>query len=227
MTPSRRTVVAAGAALALAATASELAEGQEFRTRIAKEQGPGPGGVARGTVREDVARPDGAAGPPIAGVLVSNGRDVVRTDAAGRYALPVAPGMSVFVVKPSGYAVPVDPRTRLPLFATVYEPDGTPADLDLRYPGLGPTGPLPAAIDFTLRRVEEPSRFDVILMTDPQPESIAELEYVRDDVVAGLIGARAAFGITAGDLMFDDLSLYGRYNAIVGRWQPRPQLRGA
>ncbi len=57
-------------------------------------------------------------------------------------------------------------------------------------------------------------------MTDPQPESLAELEYVRDDVVAGLIGTPAAFGITAGDLMFDDLSLYGRYNAILGRIGP-------
>ena len=215
--PSRRTVMAAGAALAVAAAAPELAEAQGSAS--------GSGSVvARGTVREDVSGQavsevagGAASGQPIAGVLVSNGRDVVRTDAAGRYALPVEPGMSVFVVKPAGYAVPVDPRTRLPMFATVYEPDGTPADLDLRYPGLAPTGPLPAAIDFTLRRVDEPARFDVVLLTDPQPESTAELEYVRDDVIAGLIGARAAFGITAGDLMFDDLSLYGRYNGIIGR----------
>ena len=207
--PSRRSVMVAGAALAVAATAPDLAEGQVSAPKADTA-------TARGTVRE-VETGGGTAGPPIAGVLVSNGRDVVRTDAAGRYALPVEPGMSVFVVKPAGYAVPIDPRTRLPTFATVHEPDGTPADLDLRYPGLAPTGPLPAAIDFALRRVDEPSRFDVVLLTDPQPESVAELEYVRDDVVAGLIGVPAAFGITAGDLMFDDLSLYGRYNAILGR----------
>ncbi len=230
--PSRRTVVAGGAALAVAAATPELAEGQGSTGQVSTGQelkgqqstgqvsAPEPGGAtARGTVREDVSASGdrGASGPPIPGVLVSNGRDVVRTDAAGRYTLPVEPGMSVFVVKPAGYAVPVDPGTRLPIVAVVHEPNGTPADLDLRYPGLAATGPLPVAIDFALRRVDEPERFDVLLLTDPQPESIAELEYVRDDVVAGLIGSPAAFGITAGDLMFDDLSLYGRYNAILGR----------
>ncbi len=148
--PSRRTVVAAGAALAVSAATPGLAEGQAARGQSAQ----GSGGTARGTVREDVSGQDGAGqdgaghdgagpggGPPIPGVLVSNGREVARTDAAGRYALPVEPGQSIFVVKPSGYAVPVDPRTRLPMFATVHEPDGTPADLDLRYPGLSPDRP--------------------------------------------------------------------------------------
>ena len=76
---------------------------------------------------------------------------------------------------------------------------------------------MPPAIDFTLVKHEEPDRFDVVLLTDPQPESTAEVAYVRDDVVAGLIGTKAAFGITAGDLMFDDLSMYHRYNAMIGR----------
>jgi hypothetical protein len=35
--------------------------------------------------------------------------------------------------------------------------------------------------------------------------------------VGGLTGIEAAFGITAGDIMFDDLSLYGRYNRIIGQ----------
>jgi hypothetical protein len=36
-------------------------------------------------------------------------------------------------------------------------------------------------------------------------------------VVGGLNGIEAAFGITAGDIMFDDLSLYGRHNRIIGQ----------
>jgi len=40
---------------------------------------------------------------------------------------------------------------------------------------------------------------------------------VRDDVVNALIGTKAAFGLTAGDIMFDDLSLYGRQNRIIGQ----------
>ncbi len=207
---TRRDVLA-GAALALLAGAAEAAGEQAAPQRATL--------TAHGTVREDVSGTGGRAptDPPLSGVLVSNGREVTRTDADGRYALPVEPGQVVFVIKPAGYAVPTDPVTKLPSFAYVHEPEGTPAALDLRYPGLALTGPLPAAIDFALAKRDEPARFDVVLLTDPQPESTVEIEYVRDDVIAGLIGARAAFGITAGDLMFDDLSMYGRYNAMIGR----------
>ena len=149
-------------------------------------------------------------------VLVSNGRDITRTDVDGRYSLPVEPGQAIFVVKPSGFRVPVEAATKLPLFSYVYDPEGTPAALNFRYGGLNPTGPLPPTIDFQLTRVPEPQFFEVVLFTDPQPESTAEIEFVRDDVVAGVIGTNAAFGITCGDLMFDDLSMYDRYNRIIG-----------
>jgi hypothetical protein len=56
-----------------------------------------------------------------------------------------------------------------------------------------------------------------VLFADPQPESHAEIDFIRDDVVNGLIDVEAAFGITAGDIMFDHLSLYGRYNRIIGQ----------
>src|SRR6266566_3651636 len=46
--------------------------------------------------------------PGIAGVLVSNGHDVVKTDADGRYTLPIDDESFIFVIKPTGYAVPVD-----------------------------------------------------------------------------------------------------------------------
>ena len=45
----------------------------------------------------------------------------------------------------------------------------------------------------------------------------------KADVVAELIGTDALFGITVGDIMFDDLSLWPRYNALVGRIAPRAQ----
>ena len=94
--------------------------------------------------------------------------------------------------------------------------------LDLLYPGLAPTGPLPESVDFALIRSKEPRRFDAVLFTDPQPESNAEIDFIRDDVVAGLNGIEAAFGITAGDIMFDELSLY---RALQRNYRPdRPSL---
>jgi len=155
--------------------------------------------------------------PGLAGVLVSNGREVAKTDASGRYVLPIEEESVVFVIKPTGYMVPVEVGTMLPRFYYIHQPKGTPAELKLRYRGIEPTGPLPASVDFPLRKAEEPQKFDVLLFTDPQPESPGEVDFVRDDVVNALIGTKAAFGLTAGDIMFDDLSLYGRQNRIIGQ----------
>ena len=201
---TRRQAVAGAAGLALAAAIPAQAQTTADAT-------------ARGVVFEDDGdgqRRSTSRGLP--GVMVSNGGDVVLTDADGRWSLPVAAGQSVFVIKPTGYMTPVDPVTQLPRYAYLHQPDGTPASLGLRFAGVAPTGPLPESIDFALRKQAEPTAFSAILFTDPQPESLAELGFVRDDVVAMTAGIDAAFGITHGDIMFDDLSYYARHNRIVG-----------
>ncbi len=187
----------AGAALALGGSAASAADAPA---------------TASGFVFETV---DGGR-RGVAGVLVSNGRDVVPTDADGRYTLPVTDETVLFVVKPSGYAVPVEPGTMLLRFFYIHQPNGSPASLGLTYEGVAPTGPLPASVDFELKRQDEPKAFEVVLFTDPQPESDAEVDFIREDVVQALAGTTAKFGITAGDLMFDDLSLYDRLNRIIG-----------
>ena len=179
---------------------------------VAAEGAPAPASVT-GRVFDDG---EGAGQRGLPGVLVSNGRDVAVTDGEGRYALPVSDETIVFVIKPAGYMTPVEPGTLLPRFFYIHQPAGTPAGLDLAYPGIAPTGPLPASVDFPLRRQEEPKRFDVVVFTDPQPETEVELDFVRDDVVPALRGTEARFGLSLGDQMFDDLSLYDRYNRIVG-----------
>ena len=205
---SRRDVIrgaaAGGVALALAPNAAEAQ---------AAPAAPQASATVTGRVFDDT---DAASRPGIPGVLVSNGRDVAVTDADGRYTLPVSDETVAFVVKPSGYMTPVEPGTLLPRFFYVHQPAGSPASLDLAYEGVAPTGPLPASVDFPLRRQEEPKRFDVVVLTDPQPETDAEIDFVRDDLLPALRGTPARFGMTLGDLMFDDLSLYDRYNRILG-----------
>jgi len=154
--------------------------------------------------------------PGVAHVSVSNGRDVVLTGDDGSYRIGLEQGDVLFVTKPSGYAVPRDEHN-LPVFYYVHDPAGTPGEMGLRYAGVPPTGPAPDSIDFPLERVDEPDRFRVILFADPQPQTVAELEYMRDDVIDELVGVEAAFGITLGDIVYDDLSMYPRYNRIVSQ----------
>src|SRR5271170_1457889 len=157
-----------------------------------------------------------AANPGLPGVLVSNGREIAVTGADGRYTLPLPDEATIFVVKPAGFMPPLEPGTNLPRFYRHHQPKGSPPELNLTFEGLAPTGPLPASVDFALRRQEEPKAFDVVMVTDPQPETGAEVDFIREDLLQALAGVDAKFGLTAGDIMFDDLALYPRSNAIMG-----------
>lgn len=150
----------------------------------------------------------------LANVRVSNGASVVRTDATGRYRLAADEQTIIFITKPSNYAIPVN-QHMLPQFYYIHQPNGSPTGM--RYKGIEPTGPLPAEINFPLIERPEKKKFEALLFADTQPQTTRELDYIRDDVVAELVGSDAAFGMTMGDIMFDDLSMLPRYNAIISK----------
>ena len=169
---------------------------------------------AGGVVFHD-ANGNGARDPSEKGlprVRVSNGREVVQTDSHGRYRLPIDDDTIVFVIKPSGWMNPVT-ADNLPRFYYVHKPAGSPRS---EYPGVAPTGPLPESIDFALIEHEEPARFRVILFGDPQPKVQKEVDYLAHDVVEELVGTDAKFGVTLGDIVGDNLSLYDSLTRAVG-----------
>ena len=70
------------------------------------------------------------------------------------------------------------------------------------------SGPLPESIDFPLYRQAEPSPFGVLVVGDPQPQSMREVDHYQRDILAELPQYDAAFGLILGDLVDRDLSLY-------------------
>lgn len=144
-------------------------------------------------------------------VRVSNGREIVLTDGEGRWRLPVEDETILFVIKPRDWMTPVD-ADRLPKFYYIHKPKGSPAS---RYPGVAPTGPLPASVNFPLHPQTEPGRFRAVIFGDTQARNQQEIDYMAHDVIEDLVGVDAAFGVTLGDLVFNDLSLYPSHNRTI------------
>ena len=152
--------------------------------------------------------------PGIKGVSVANGRDVATTDRDGRYALPALEDMSVFVTKPANYAVPLD-EDGIPQMSYQHKPAGSPK---LRFGGLAPTGPLPAAINFPMVPTKVTKKFDCAIMGDTQPYSNNEVGYVRDTVTKDLVGSdlsKTECMLILGDVVGDDLGLLPRFKDMM------------
>jgi calcineurin-like phosphoesterase family protein len=167
-------------------------------------------GVVFNDINRNLTRDPGEDG--ISGIMVSNQRDVVKTDSAGLYKIPINDETVIFVTKPPGYDLPVDDNN-LPQFYYIHHPRGSP---DQKFKGVAPTGPLPESVDFPLFKTSVRNEFDVIVMGDPQPLNKKQIDFMTEDIIAKMSGSDALFAIALGDIMFDNLSLYDYYNKIMG-----------
>ena len=153
----------------------------------------------------------------LADVLVTNGRDVVRTDSRGRYRLPVFDNMTVSVTQPSGYQVPLD-EYNIPQFHYNHLPEGSP---DLRYGGIEPTGPLPSEVNFPVVRSQTTAATtqSCVIAGDLQTYDGQEIEYARAGAIKDLSERHDYAGcgtLFVGDVVGDDLSLYPDIKELVG-----------
>lgn len=153
----------------------------------------------------------------LAKVVVSNGRDVVQTDADGAYRIDVRPGDIVFAVKPGGYSAHRR-ENGLPAFWQAYQPDSPEP---FKYGGLSQALSLQFDVGFQAERKRPAGPTRVLLFADPQTKSMTDVGYYRDDVVADVRRVLAArkqpvtFGTSLGDIVNDDLSLYPAMNAVT------------
>ncbi|GHD22930.1 hypothetical protein GCM10007147_17770 [Nocardiopsis kunsanensis] len=197
---------------------------------------PSEGGAYRGEI-EVVAGEEGAAGDSVTGtvfvdadrnstndrgeegladVMVTNGRDVVRTDSEGRYELPAFDNMTVSITQPAGYQVPMDEHN-IPQFHYNHLPEGSP---DLKHGGIAPTGPLPEQINFP---VTESSRTadaaqSCVIAGDLQVTDEEEVGYARAGAINDLSERHDYAGcgsLFLGDIANNDLSLYPDVKDLV------------
>jgi 3',5'-cyclic AMP phosphodiesterase CpdA len=150
----------------------------------------------------------------IAYVSVTNGVDVVQTDSLGRYTLPVADDQILALIKPAGYDLPEN-ELNLPQFFYIHKPVGSP---DFKYKGVAPTGELPKELNFDLLPAKEELEFTALVFGDPQPYDLTEVAFFEKGVISEVIGiANVKFGISLGDLVGDDLSLFKPYQEAVAK----------
>lgn len=154
----------------------------------------------RGRVRGD--------GRGIAGVPVTDGRDVVVTDRSGRFELVTHADRShVQISLPSGWTVP---RSDV----------GTAAC----HRALMPDRRGEAQVEFQLTRsLRSDADHTALFLPDIQTENAREMARFHDETVPDLedtiraAGDGEVFGIACGDIMFDDLTLYPEYERAVAR----------
>lgn len=225
-------VLTAGLSLTLLAPAPALAQepsrsstsaddwnGKAFRGQVDVTAGPDADqDVLDGAVFDDRNRNSqqdpGERG--IAGVEVSNGREIVTTDRQGRYEISVRDGETVFLTQPAGYQVPVDVDNVAQFFYT-HMPAGSP---ELRYGGIDPTGPLPDAVDFPLARTTDTLSRDqrCLIGGDIQTYTQEEVDYALRGAFADLAQRTDFTGCGAlfiGDIVGDDLDLYDQTRELT------------
>lgn len=162
-----------------------------------------------------------AGEPGLVGIRVSDGTRLVESAADGRYrGLGGEPGRTVFVIKPAGYTF-AKRGDGLPDFWRNLAPDPAPA---LKYGGIA--AGVPGCRDFALRRQRERADgLQVLVFADPQTKSLVDIDYYRRDIIESVKrdsaidmshsfgkfyfgGGAGDLGISLGDIVNDDLSLY-------------------
>ena len=170
--------------------------------------------------------------PGVSNVKVSDGVEIVTTDVRGSYNLLVVDDRSSFVIKPAGYSV----TTRANGLPDYWRNVRTAPGPALKYGGI--TAAFPACRNFALVPAKpspnRQARLSVLVFADPQTKSMADVDYYERDIIQSAMqqgaidmahrfgkfyfkGGAADLGLSLGDIVNDDLSLYPALNAATAK----------
>ena len=145
-----------------------------------------------------------SGGRGVAGIRVSDGRQVALTDPDGAYEL-VADSSSqyVWISVPDGHRIPMSDSGTANFYSTL------------------PHNGDEAEISFALERADPAENHAFLLLADPQTQDDYEINRLHDETVPDIqqtiagLGVDDVFGVSCGDIMYDNLSLYPRYLEAV------------
>ena len=133
----------------------------------------------------------------ISGVLVSNGRDIVKTDRKGEWKLLAQGEESIFIIKPSSYQIPAS-RSMVPQHFLGNNTN------DRTY-------------NFPLWIGKKVKSFEALLFGDTQTRGMTEVNFLTHDVIEECIGSEAAFGVVLGDIVANEPWLFDEIAASMGQ----------
>jgi hypothetical protein len=144
----------------------------------------------------------------VADVSVSDGHTIVRTDAKGHWLLYPSEATMVFVIKPDAWQLPIT-ETGLPDFWV---------DVHSEHANRGIQFALHKNPDKPKHTESSKNKLNLLIFGDPQPKNSQDVSYYEKDIVEPLIGQKkASLGISLGDIVHGNLSLYPAMNKVTKR----------
>lgn len=143
-------------------------------------------------------------GKGVAGVRVSDGLGVALTDGDGDYSLVTDSRAGfVWVSVPDGFEIPISPTGTASFFQRL------------------PSGSERAAAVFDLKRVDPSTEHAFFVLADPQTQDDYEIGRLHQETVPDIrqsvseLSTQNIFGVSCGDIMYDNLALYPQYEDAV------------
>lgn len=134
---------------------------------------------------------------PMPNILVSNGKDVVKTGSKGKYKINAIPGNLVFIIKPSGYISKLNKENTVQFYFN-------PKDVTSK------------EYNFPLYKNDESPKSKIAFLGDVQVDVIDDVHHVGKLVTEELAINKPDFIMPLGDLSFDNLNIFNPLSKVLG-----------
>ncbi|MEO8238805.1 MAG: calcineurin-like phosphoesterase C-terminal domain-containing protein [Flavobacterium sp.] len=131
-------------------------------------------------------------------VLISNGKDIVKTDSKGKYSITKIEGNTVFVIKPKGYISKKNQQNSVQFYVPF---DAVKETKNYNFPLISNL---------------ENKDLKIVLLGDTQVDVMDDIHHVGKLVTEELMDKEIDFIVPLGDLSFDNLEIFKPLSETLG-----------